>query len=138
METQDKIIKKFHSHPLYFLGSYLMGIVIAIFGFLFFSWLGIFGILVIVLIEISRICENFFIMESGVGREYKLLSVSRKFVGYDKIQDIAVSQSFIENIFGIGTVKFDTAGTDGIELYFRGIKNPREIEKIVRGRMISK
>ncbi len=96
MESQDKIVKKFHSHPLHFLGFYLGGIFFSIFGYFIFQPLVFAGLLVIFLIELSRRCENFFIMDSGVGREYRLLSTSRKFVGYDKIQDIAVEQSFFE------------------------------------------
>lgn len=138
METKDKIIKKFHSHPLHFLGLYLGGAIFCLFGFLFHPLIIILGLLVIFLIELSRNCENFFIMDSGVGREYRLLSTSRKFIGYDKIQNVEVRQSFIENIFGIGTVKFDTAGTNEVELHFPGIRNPHKIEEIVRERMIKK
>lgn len=138
MEHKDKIIKKFHSHPFYFLKIYFMGLVLIVIGFLFSRYIVFLGVFVIFIGEISRRSESFFIMDSGVGREYNLLSTSRKFISYEKIQNLEVNQSFIANIFGIGDMEFDTAGIDGIELSFKGVANPYELEKIIREKMISK
>jgi len=138
MEQRDKIIKKFHSNPLFFFGFYFSGCIFIIVGFFSFIAISMIGLIIIFAGEITRRCESFYIMDSGVGREYRFLSTSRKFVGYDKIQNIEVEQSFIHNIFGIGTIKFDTAGMDKVELHFGGIDDPHKIEEIVRSKMISK
>ena len=92
-------------------------------------------ILFIVAGEISRRVETFYILGSGVARGYSFIGTSRKFAGYDKIQNIEVSQSLLERIFGIGNIGFDTAGTDKVEVKFYGIKNPYEIEKIIREKL---
>ena len=121
MDIKEPIIKKLHPHPLHYLSFYLSGIAFFVFGLLTF-----------ILAEVSRRAETFFILDSGVARQYKLFSTSRKFVEYEKIQNIEVSQSFIENIFGIGVVHLDTAGGDRIEVSFHGVKNPYRVENIIR------
>jgi len=132
MDNSETIIKKTHPHPFYFFIFYFSGIVFVICSF-FFSWiLFAIGILVFILGEVTRRAETFYILESGVGREYRLLSTSREFASYNKIQNMKVSQSFLDNILGIGNVHFDTAGADSTEVNFHGIKNPYEIERMVR------
>ena len=84
METKDKIIAKLHSHPIYFFGMYFFGILLFGIGFFIYPLLSVAGFFVVVLTEVSRISENFFVMDSGVGREYRLLSTSRKFIEFDQ------------------------------------------------------
>ena len=131
----EQIIKKVHPDPLYFLGFYCSGIILMVVGFFFLIYIAPLGFLAIILGEVVRRAETFYILESGVAREYKLLSTSREFCEYEKIQDIKVNQSFLDNIFGIGNLHLNTAGSDKTEVNFCGIKNPYEIEKIIRGKM---
>lgn len=138
MNPQEEPIKKFHPHPFYFLLFYLSGIGFIVVSFFFLSYFLILlmtGLFVLALGEIARRAETFYVFENGVAREYKLLSTSRKFIEYDKIQDLEVSQSFFENILGIGSVDFDTAGSDAIEMTFHGVKNPYDLEKTIREKM---
>ena len=135
MHTNETIVKKFHPHPFYYLGFYLGGIFVAVLGFFLPPILIIAGILIFMLGEVSRRADTFFILENGVAREYRLLSTSRKFTEFDKIQNIEVNQSFFENILGIGNMHIDTSGGDKAEINFHGIKNPYEIEHIVREKM---
>jgi len=143
MNTEEIIIKKFHPDPFYFLSFYFSGFVIIVLGFvliLFFSWL-IFaslltaGLLIFILAKVSRRAETFYLLDGGIAREYRLFSTSREFAEYEKIQNIKINQSFVENIFDIGNLKFDTAGGDKTEVNFRGVKNPYEIESTVREKM---
>ena len=131
----EQIIKKVHPDPLYFLGFYCSGIILMVVGFFFLIYIAPLGFLAIILGEVVRRAETFYILESGVAREYKLFSTSKEFCYFEKIQSLEVNQSFIENIFGIGNVHIDTAGSDKTEVNFRGIKNPYEIEKIIREKM---
>ena len=135
MDTNETVIRKFHPHPFYFLGFYLGGIFVTILGFFFSPILIIAGILVFALGEVSRRAETLFILESGGAREYRLLSTSRKFTEFNSIQNIEVHQSFLENILGIGNVHIDTSGSDKAEINFHGIKNPYDIEHIIREKM---
>ncbi len=36
-----------------------------------------------------------------------------------------LSQSFFDRVFGVGTLDFDTAGTEDSDFKFRGIADPR-------------
>ena len=135
MDKEDQPIAAVHPHPIEILAFYFFGVVFIIAGFIFF-WPGIvLGILIIVAGEISRRAETFYIMDSGVAREYKLLSTARKFIEYDKIQDIETDQGILQKIFGIGDINFDTAGTDQIEIIFHNVKSPYNLESIIREKM---
>jgi len=135
MKIREPIIKKFHPHPFNFIGFYFSGIILIVVSFFVHALLLPVGLLSFALAELVRRAETFYILESGVSREYKLLTTSRKFAEYDKIQNLEVTQSFIENLLGIGTVHMDTAGMDKMEVSFHGVEDPYRIENIIRERM---
>lgn len=130
-----EVIKKSHPDHFYFLDFYLGGIVFFVLGFFTLWPLSMVGILIFALAEVCRLAETFYIFENGVAREYKLFSTAKEFCEYKNIQNTKVSQSFIERIFGIGSIHFDTAGGDTKEVSFHGIKNPYEIESIIHEKM---
>jgi uncharacterized membrane protein YdbT with pleckstrin-like domain len=45
----------------------------------------------------------------------------------DRVQNVNTSQSLLDRILGIGTVDFDTAGSDDSEFAFRVIASPDEV-----------
>ena len=45
----------------------------------------------------------------------------------DRVQNVNTDQSLVERMLDIGTVDFDTAGTDDSDFTFRGIANPDEV-----------
>ena len=45
----------------------------------------------------------------------------------DRVQNVNTDQSLVERMLDIGTVDFDTAGTDDSDFTFRGIANPEEV-----------
>lgn len=134
---EEHVIKKLHPHPLKFLGFYFGGFVLAVISFYISKSMFWIGVSVIVLGEISRRAETFYITDLGVSREYRFLTTSRQFAEYRRIQNVEVHQSLIENIFGIGNIHFDTAGADKTEVDFTGVPYPYSIDKIVRGKMIT-
>lgn len=138
MKITEGVILKMHSHPIHYLGFYVIGI-LAFIASIFFWWPGtILGVGIFMLGELVRRAETFYVLETGVARGYHLLSTSRKFVEYEKIQNVEVNQSFLENILGIGSISFDTSGSDQIEVEFVAVSNPYKVEKIVREKMAQK
>ena len=135
MDINEPVIKKFHPHFLGYLVFYISGVIIFILGYFLYWPLCLIGLLTIALGEVARRAETFYLLESGVTREYKLLSTSRDFVEYEKIQNIKVRQSFLENILGIGNLHMDTSGGDKTELNFRGVVDPYGVEHIIREKM---
>ena len=47
------------------------------------------------------------------------------------MQNVNTDQSFFERILQVGTVDFDTAGTDDSEFRFVGVANPEEVVRAV-------
>lgn len=45
----------------------------------------------------------------------------------DRVQNVNTDQSFVERILRVGTVDFDTAGTDDSDFTFVGIAGPDEV-----------
>ncbi|OGI76217.1 hypothetical protein A3C67_03325 [Candidatus Nomurabacteria bacterium RIFCSPHIGHO2_02_FULL_42_19] len=135
MDIKEPIVVKFHPHPFCFLGFYFGGIIFMVLSFFVLPLLFLAGILIFILAEVFRRAETFYVLESGVAKEYKLLSTYRKFAEFSKIQNMEVNQSFLENILGIGTIHLDTAGTDEREVSFRGARDPYKIEQIIREKM---
>jgi uncharacterized membrane protein YdbT with pleckstrin-like domain len=62
----------------------------------------------------------------------KLVSVK-----FEKITDVSVSQSITDKMFGVGSIKYNTAGGGSHEIIMQYIENPfeakRNIEKIIDG-----
>jgi putative membrane protein len=135
---EETIIKKIHPHPASFLGFYFLGIISIFVGLVASPYFILGGVFVFVLSEIVRRAETFYVLKSGVERKYHLLSTSKKFVEYEKIQNIEVHQSILHRMLGIGSVHMDSAGGDTIEVNFHGVKDPYGIEKLIRAEMVSK
>lgn len=135
MDIHGPILKKLHPHYLGYLVFYFSGAIIFILSFFVYWPLFLIGLLTIALGEIARRAETFYILESGVSREYKLLATSRDFTEYGNIQNIKVRQSFLENMLGIGNIHMDTSGGDKAEINFNHVANPYELEHIIRGKM---
>ncbi len=132
MHNQDGIIKVLHPHWFYYLDLYVFCIIALAVGIVFVWQFIIFSILLFIGIEIFRRAHKYYLLETGVSREYKLFSTSRKYAEYYKIQNIEVHQTFLQNILGVGTIRFDTPGSDLYEIHFDAVSNPYEIEKKVR------
>ncbi len=135
MNINEPILKKFHPHFLGYLAFYMSGGILFILGYFTYWPLYLIGILTILLGEVVRRAETFYLLESGVTREYKLLTTSRDFVEYEKIQNIKVRQSILENIIGVGNIHMDTSGGDNTEINFKGVSDPYGIEHIIRENM---
>jgi uncharacterized membrane protein YdbT with pleckstrin-like domain len=45
----------------------------------------------------------------------------------DRVQNVNTNQSILERMLQVGTVDFDTAGTDGADFKFAGVEDPEEV-----------
>jgi uncharacterized membrane protein YdbT with pleckstrin-like domain len=45
----------------------------------------------------------------------------------ERVQNVNTDQSFLQRVLRIGTVDFDTAGTDDSDFTFRGIADPEQV-----------
>ena len=60
-----------------------------------------------------------------------MLSKREQQTRIDRVQNVNTEQSLRERMLGVGTVDFDTAGTDDSEFKFVGIASPREVVNAV-------
>ncbi len=140
MNITEGVLVKEHPHWIQSLRFYFisaLAFILPVFFPKFWPAVGV-GVLIILIAEVVRLSETYYVLETGVAWQYRLLSTSRKFAEYEKLQNLEVSQSFFENLLGIGSIKFDTAGVDRIEVSFHLVKSPYKIEKIVREKMALK
>jgi uncharacterized membrane protein YdbT with pleckstrin-like domain len=47
------------------------------------------------------------------------------------VQNVNTNQTFVSRILRVGTVDFDTAGTDDSDFTFTGVGNPHEVVEAV-------
>ena len=70
------------------------------------------------------------------------LRISRGFIArkvqearLERVQNVNYGQGVIDRIFGVGTVDFDTAGTDDAEFRFAWVADPEEVVRAVHTAM---
>ena len=96
------------------------------------------GIFIIIITELVRRANTYFITTKRLIHEFTFLSRKISSVIYDRIQDLHLTQSILERIVGIGTLHINTAGTHFVELKFKGISNPISIKRLIEQRMMRK
>lgn len=132
----DSVLKKMKPDRLAYWGNYFLGFVITASGIRFGLLSVILGVFILLTTEMTRNATTFYVSEGGIAREYRLVSRSKVYAEYDKIQNLHVTQGFVERMLGVGSVLMDTAGSDHKEIVFFGIKDPHGVEELIRGKMI--
>ena len=89
------------------------------------------GIIYIIIANLERKGNKYYITNKRVIHEFTFLSRKISGTSYDKIQDVHLTQGLIERIFDIGTVHMNTAGSHNIEVVFKGVKHPRAIKNLI-------
>lgn len=83
--------------------------------------------LVVLVGFLKRIGTNYTITSERLHIRRGLLSRSVQQTKLERVQNVNTDQSFFERILQIGTVDFDTAGTDDSDFTFSGVANPDEV-----------
>ena len=60
-----------------------------------------------------------------------LLSRATSEVVHDNIRNVQVSQSFLQRLFGVGTLGLSSSGQDGIEIQIEDIPNPDRVREVI-------
>jgi uncharacterized membrane protein YdbT with pleckstrin-like domain len=84
-----------------------------------------------------RIGKHYVITNERLWIKVGILSRSVQQTRIDRVQNVNTRQSFVERLLQVGTVDFDTAGTDDSEFAFHGIEDPEEVvaavDRVQRG-----
>ena len=76
---------------------------------------------------IRRVATHYTISDRRLHIRRGILSRTEQYATLDRVQNVETQQSLFERMLRIGTVDFDTAGTDDSEFKFEGVANPRTV-----------
>jgi uncharacterized membrane protein YdbT with pleckstrin-like domain len=129
----------FEGHPSWrgVLSFYIYGIVAAVVlgivvgliaGSVIGSVVAVAGIVAVVLGGLlKRIATHYVVTTQRLRIRRGILAKKVQQTRIDRVQNVNTQQRFIDRVLRVGTVDFDTAGTDDSDFTFRGIANPDEV-----------
>ncbi len=133
----------FEGHPswrallVFYVSGALIAAVALVIGVLASGWgLGIllgvvvFGVLLVVGF-VKRMATRYVLTTERLHIRRGLLSKRTQETRVQRVQNVNTDQSLFERVMRVGTVDFDTAGTDDSEFRFVGVANPAEVVRAV-------
>jgi uncharacterized membrane protein YdbT with pleckstrin-like domain len=76
---------------------------------------------------LKRIATHYVVTTQRLRIRRGILAKKVQQTRLDRVQNVNTDQRFIDRILRVGTVDFDTAGTDDSDFTFHGIANPDEV-----------
>jgi uncharacterized membrane protein YdbT with pleckstrin-like domain len=76
---------------------------------------------------LKRIATHYVVTTQRLRIRRGILAKKVQQTRIDRIQNVNTQQRVIDRVLRVGTVDFDTAGTDDSDFTFRGIANPDEV-----------
>jgi len=133
----------FDGHPswrgvmsFYITGSVIVAVLVVL-GLLIFSTglaivIGIIAFALLVFVGlIKRIATRYVITTERLHIRHGILSKSTQETRVQRVQNVNTEQSVVDRVLRVGTVDFDTAGTDDSEFRFVGVANPAGVVRAV-------
>jgi uncharacterized membrane protein YdbT with pleckstrin-like domain len=129
----------FDGHPSWraILGFYVVGFVAAVavgilVGVIAGSTVGVIVLIaalaaVVVVGLLRRLATHYLVTTQRLRIRRGIFSRRVQQTQLDRVQNVNTDQSVFERVLQIGTVDFDTAGTDDSDFTFRGIANPEQV-----------
>jgi uncharacterized membrane protein YdbT with pleckstrin-like domain len=87
--------------------------------------------LVVVVGFVRRMATTYLVTNQRLYIRRGILSKREQQTRIDRVQNVNTDQRFRDRILRVGTVDFDTAGTDDSEFRFIGIANPSRVVRAV-------
>jgi uncharacterized membrane protein YdbT with pleckstrin-like domain len=116
-----------------FIGAALIGVVVALAASTALGvavWLALFALVVLVGF-VRRISTRYTITNQRLRIQRGLLSKHVQQTRIERVQNVNTSQSVVERVLRVGTVDFDTAGTDDSDFTFVGVGSPHRVVEAV-------
>jgi uncharacterized membrane protein YdbT with pleckstrin-like domain len=88
-------------------------------------------LLVLLVGFVKRSATRYVITTERLRIRRGLLSKTTQETRIERVQNVNTQQSLFERLLQVGTVDFDTAGTDDSEFRFVGVANPEEVVRAV-------
>src|SRR5215213_5154851 len=87
--------------------------------------------LVLVVGFVKRMATRYVITTERLHIRRGILAKATQETRIQRVQNVNTEQSFFERVMQVGTVDFDTAGTDDSDFRFVGVANPNEVVRAV-------
>jgi uncharacterized membrane protein YdbT with pleckstrin-like domain len=110
-------------------GAIVLGIVVGLVaGSVAGSIVAVAGIVAVVLGGlVKRIATHYVVTTQRLRIRRGILAKKVQQTRLDRVQNVNTNQRFVDRVLRVGTVDFDTAGTDDSDFTFRGIASPDEV-----------
>jgi len=115
------------------LGVVILGIVVGIIaGSVLGSIVAVVGIVLVLVVGfVKRIGTHYVVTSQRLRIRRGIVAKKVQQTRIDRVQNVNTDQRLLDRILRVGTVDFDTAGTDDSDFTFRGIANPDEVVSAV-------
>jgi len=105
-------------------------------GLAYGTWIAISVILVLVVVAydyVRRYGTHYMVSDQRLRVRRGILSRREQTARFERVQNVNISQSLLDRMLEVGTVEFDTAGSDQGDATFRffGIADPQQLVRIV-------
>ena len=80
---------------------------------------------------VKRLATRYAVTTQRLQIKRGLLSRRVQQTRIERVQNVTTAQTVLQRVLRVGTVDFDTAGTDDSEFRFVGIENPSEVVEAV-------
>jgi uncharacterized membrane protein YdbT with pleckstrin-like domain len=116
-----------------FIGAVVIGVVVALIAS---TGVGVIVFIVLFAVDVlvgfvRRISTRYTITTQRLRIERGLLSKHVQQTRIERVQNVNTNQTVVSRILHVGTVDFDTAGTDDSDFTFTGVGNPHEVVEAV-------
>ena len=95
------------------------------------------GIPIVVGAYLAHRNTHYVVTDQGLYRKTGVLSRDVQKIGFEKVQNTSYSQSAVGSYFGYGDVDVSTAGSGGVEMRFRSVPDPADVQRLINRRVNS-
>lgn len=125
-EEDEVVLWEGKPHRYSLIPAFVIGVIFAII---------LIGLIILAWAWVDWKNTTYVITNRGVYRKRGALSREVKRVSFEKIQNTSLKQGVIGTQFDYGNVEISTAGSEGAEVTFRAVPEPRSIQQRVNTRL---
>lgn len=93
------------------------------------------GLFIIAAAYFQRENTQYVVTTDGLYKKTGVLSRDVQRIDFGKVQNTSYSQGFFGSQYGYGTVDISTAGGSGVEMQFRSVPEPRQVQERINKRV---
>jgi uncharacterized membrane protein YdbT with pleckstrin-like domain len=87
------------------------------------------GLLIVLAANLNYTNTHYVVTDAGLYKKTGVLSRDVQKIGFDKVQNTSYSQTAVGAYFGYGDVDVSTAGSGGVEMRFRAVPDPADVQE---------